>query len=113
MSEVKVRFERVNFNKTVKYVRENLIDEVDEEYRPFVDDYLKNEVKRLIIGEMEIWGKKDFCYFQNLVHHPIQGVACMYIVGDEPKEEESSFRIEIVNKEFDGNVVACLYTYLV
>lgn len=113
MSEVKIRFEADNFNKTVEYIRQNKLDEIDEEFRGDVEGYLQGELKKLVEGDLGRWCKKDYGYFEHLCHHPIQGVACLYIIGDEPKVSIMEFTVGVQNKGFTGNIVACLYTYLV
>jgi hypothetical protein len=113
MSEVKVRFESDNFNKTVEYIRQYKLDDIDEEHRPNLEDYLQAEVKKLVEGDLGRWCKKDYGYFEHLCHHPIQGIACLYIIGDDPKVSVREFSVGVQNKGFQGNIVACLYTYLV
>ena len=113
MSEVKVRFESDNFNKTVEYIRQYKLDDIDEEHRPNIEDYLQGEVKKLVEGDLNRWCKKDYGYFEHLCHHPIQGVACLYIIGDDPKVSIREFTVGVQNKGFKGNIVACLYTYIV
>lgn len=112
MSEVVVRFESNNFNKTVEYLRTLKLDEIDEQYQD-IESYLQEEIRKLVVGEFDRWSKKDYSYFEHLCHHPIQGVACLYIIGDDPKVSEREFTVEVKNKGFKGNIVACLYTYLV
>ena len=113
MSVVKVSFEADNFEKTVEYVREKLTDEIDEEHLSDLDGYLKKEIETLIKGDMKQWKKKGYNYFDKLVHHPVQGVTCLYIIGEEPKRSVHSFEVDIEHKNFSGNIVACLYTYLI
>jgi len=112
MGKVTVRFEKDNFNKTLDFIKSDKFDEIEEEHKADISGYLRSEIEQLLVGEMEMWGTKDFRFFEHLCHHPIQGIACLYIVGDEPKESVEQFTVEIKDKGFQGNIVACLYTYL-
>lgn len=113
MNEVKVRFESDNFYKTVEHIRRYKLDDIDVEYHDNLESYLRNEVKGLIEGELTRWCKKSYSYFEHLCHHPIQGITSLYIIGEEPKVPVEEFTVKVQNKNFKGNIVACLYTYLV
>lgn len=112
VSQVTVSFESANLAKTVKYIADFKIDELDGENRDDIALYLQQEIKRLIDGDLALWGNKDYRFFERLCHHPIQGIACLYIIGDEPKEPSFKFTVDVNNKGFEGDIVACLYTYL-
>jgi len=111
--QVKVCFERENLNKTASYIRQHKLDDLDCEYRPFIEDYLIMEIRVLIKEEMKKLGKKNYKYFENLCHFPIQGIACTYFIGEEPNDSKGEFYIDISDNSTPKNIVACLYTYLI
>lgn len=113
MSVVKISFEADNFNKTIQYVKEYLKDELVVANVLELESYFRKEIEKLIKGDMKQWREKGYNYFERLVHHPVQGVTCLYIIGEEPKNSIHSFEVDIENKKFTGNIVACLYTYLI
>ena len=113
MGKVTVSFESDNLSRTIEHIITNSIGDIDDIDRTCLDDYLKNEVQNLLESDMSLWGKKGYKYFEHLCHYPIQGVLCTYIIGDQPKVAAKSFSVDIYNKNFSGNIVACLYTYLV
>jgi hypothetical protein len=112
MHKVTVTFEHHNFKKTIDYIRQYFLQDIDESHRENLEEYLQMEVKKLIDGDLSLWCKKDYGYFEHLCHHPLQGIACVYMVGDKPKLPIREFDIELQSDRFDGNVIACLYTYL-
>lgn len=112
MGQIIVSFERDNFFKTVEHIEKNNLLDLDENDFQDVQGHLLNEIKDLITKEMQYLGKKDFGYFQNLCHHPIQGITCLYIVGEQPKDQFGELQVDIPNSKFSDNVVACLYSYL-
>ena len=76
-----------------------------------------SEVKKILSGEMTKWGKKDYRFFEHLVHFPITGIACTYYLGEIPTEIGASFSVEVIDEEGDLTeegkcIVACLYTFL-
>lgn len=111
--DVVVRFEAENLRRTVAYVLNHKLDAVEPENIDDLPGYLASEVERMLAAELKSPAKKDFLFFEHLCHHPIQGVACMYILGDEPKEAAYDFSVPVNNRAFSGNLVACLYTYLI
>jgi len=112
MAEIKVQFEAGNFDSTVNYIRNHNLGGFQGSSTVTVEDYLRSEIKKLFESELKRWGAKDYSFFENVCHHPIQGVACLYIIGDDPLEPKHVFEVNAYNKKFMGDVVACLYVFL-
>ena len=112
MKQVNVLFENGNLIKTLEYINRLNLDDIDELNKPITKVHLVNKIKELAIGEFVKTGKKDYKYFEHLTHFPATGVMVSYHIGDFPKDVGSSFCVDIHEKCFIGNIVACLYCYL-
>ena len=66
MNETIVRFEADNFHLTMEYIRHHKIDKIDEKYRDNLEEYICGELKKLIEGDMLLWCKKDYVFFEHL-----------------------------------------------
>lgn len=114
MNQVKVAFEHLNLEKTLEYIR-GKAKTSGKPVEPFLQDALVSRVRKLLSGELEYWGEKDYLFFEHLCHFPFEGVACTYYIGELPKEVGASFEIEFRSEKRLGSnekVVACLYSFL-
>lgn len=110
----KLKFERANFEKTIQYIVTHHINAIDEKHRDDIEGYLLSQVSHLMDESLSLARTADFTFFQSLCHHPIEGVACLYVLGDTPKEPVYEFQVPVKNSfSQDENVMVCLYTYLI